>query len=176
MRLFIAIDFDSINGYLKEIQSQLLEISNLSLVTSFHLTLKFLGEVEEENYSLIKSKLKEIKFEKFNIFLDKVGVFETRGEPGVVFVSIKQQINLLELQKSIESALSGFSSDFDFTAHVTLARARKLDDKKQFIGKIIKIQFKNLSVTVDKFELMKSELTRKGPAYTVIEPFKCSNL
>ena len=55
MRLFIAIDFKEQEDYFKELQKQIPEdIAVIKKVDSFHLTLKFLGDVEEPHLDQLK--------------------------------------------------------------------------------------------------------------------------
>ena len=59
MRLFIAIDVSKeVHDYLPKVQSQL--DNNLRFVKSFHLTLKYLGEVSEDLIPNINTELENI--------------------------------------------------------------------------------------------------------------------
>ena len=75
MRLFIAIDFNELNDYFLDVQKSLPTSAKLGFTNSFHLTLKFLGEVDKNKVSSIIESLKKIKFEKFSVYLDSLGVF-----------------------------------------------------------------------------------------------------
>ena len=75
MRLFIGTNFNELNIYFAELQNQLPKNARLSLTKLFHLTLKFLGEVQPSKVEEIVNILKNIKFEKLDVFLDSVGIF-----------------------------------------------------------------------------------------------------
>jgi len=64
MRTFIAIEMPKeIKEILLDAQKQInTEKAKIRLTKAFHLTLKFLGEVEEKKIEEIKSALKKIKF------------------------------------------------------------------------------------------------------------------
>ena len=91
MRLFIAIHFNELKEYFYELQKQLPENAKLSLTKSFHMTLKFLGEVQPEKVDEIIGILKTIKFEKFKVFLDSMGIFPTENHIRVVWAGLKPE-------------------------------------------------------------------------------------
>jgi len=75
MRLFIAIDLDN-ESYFKEIQDKIgSNGSKINFTKTFHLTLKFLGEVDESQVPKLKELLQKVKFESFKIKTTKIGVF-----------------------------------------------------------------------------------------------------
>ena len=77
MRLFIAIDFDD-KSYFKEMQDQIpTDTAKLNLTGSYHLTLKFLGEVEDNKADMIKERLGKIKVEPFSVSTGRVGFFHS---------------------------------------------------------------------------------------------------
>jgi len=78
MRLFIAIDFKE--NYLKELQDKIPDdIANIKKVSSYHLTLKFLGDLEEPHLEKIKAALSKIKFKPFKTNLSNLGFFPSEG-------------------------------------------------------------------------------------------------
>ena len=97
MRLFIAADFNELKGYFIELQKLLPKNAKLSLTRTFHITLKFLGEVQPDKVEEIISKLKAIKFQQFTVFLDSIGIFPTEDYIRVVWVGIKPEDKILEL-------------------------------------------------------------------------------
>lgn len=166
MRLFIAIDFDEIKDYFIELQRQLPKNARLSLTKTFHLTLKFLGEFQSDKVETIINSLKNIKFEAFPVFLDSIGIFPTENYIRVVWVGLKPEDKILELQKNIDESLKSlFREEKDFKAHITIARVKYPEDKKQFLQQIKKIKVENKRVEIKDFRLVKSTLTPKGPIY-----------
>lgn len=173
MRAFIAIELpEEIKDYLKELQKELMGI-RVSFVKDFHLTLKFLGEVDEFTLEKIKNKLKEIKFEPFSLKLTNIGVFPNESYIRVVWVGAEPEQKVVELQKKVENSLFDFKfkKDYEFKAHLTLARVKFIDDKTAFVDKIKKLEVKPLEFEVSSFSLMKSTLTGEGPVYEELEKF-----
>ncbi|HHI03979.1 MAG TPA: RNA 2',3'-cyclic phosphodiesterase, partial [Candidatus Woesearchaeota archaeon] len=106
MRTFIAIEMPKeIKEILLEAQKQInTEKAKIRPAKAFHLTLKFLGEVEEKKIEDIKSALKEIKFEKFSTALTEIGVFPNESYIRVVWAGLNDSENkITNLQKEIDS-------------------------------------------------------------------------
>jgi 2'-5' RNA ligase len=134
--------------------------------------LKFLGEVKPENVEFVISNLKKIKFRKFPIFLDTVGIFPSENYIRVVWVGLKPEDRILELQKGIDETLNQlFRKEKDFKAHITLARVKYPEDKKQFVEELKKIKVENRKVEIKDFRLIKSTLTPKEPIYEDLAVF-----
>ena len=172
MRLFVAIDFNELNNYFIELQKQLPQSAKLSLVKSFHLTLKFLGDVQPNKVSEITDILKEIKFESFNVNLDSIGIFPTENYIRVVWIGLNPEEKIIELQKQVDDSLKNlFKREKDFKAHITLARVRYPTDKKSFVDGIKKIKVDNKIIEIKDFRLVNSSLTPQGPVYEDLEVF-----
>lgn len=164
-----------------EIIKELIRIQDLLLNSPFigkttepenlHLTLKFLGELTEEEIESTKEKLRKIKFNKFKSELMQTGNFKFRGSPKIVWVKIKGK-DLLELQKKIDVCLEDkFEKEKKFMSHLTIARIKYVKDSLDFINKLRAIQPKKLSFDVEKFYLMSSKLDPIGPTYKILEEF-----
>jgi 2'-5' RNA ligase len=176
MRLFIAIEIpEDVKDYLARIQEKICNDTNkIGYVNKnqIHLTLKFLGEVQPDKAEKIKNILKKIKFGKFSVYLDSIGVFPSESYIRVVWVGLKPEKQILELQKDIDEKLKGlFKKEKAFKAHVTLARVKYIEDKERFIIKLKNIEIENKNVEMNNFKLMKSTLTPEGPVYEDLEVF-----
>ena len=66
-----------------------------------HLTLKFLGEVQPDKAEKVKEELKKIKFKPFSVYLDSTGVFPSESYIRVVWIGLKPENDILELQSNI---------------------------------------------------------------------------
>jgi len=171
IRTFISVDIPRrIQREIKKLQDELpgfegkrTELENL------HLTLKFLGEVDEEKIEEIKKRLRDVKFEKFDTKIGGVGVFSPKFVK-IVWVHLK---NCNRLQKVIDEALSGmFEKERRFMSHLTIARVKFLKNKNYFLGELDKIKIHpGLKFNVNNFELKKSTLTPEGPVYESLERY-----
>ncbi|HLC98575.1 MAG TPA: RNA 2',3'-cyclic phosphodiesterase [Candidatus Nanoarchaeia archaeon] len=177
MRLFIGFDASS-EAKEEIIQAQKsLKDSKLNLAKDFHLTLKFLGEVKESKVDEIGKKLEDVGFESFEAELDSIGVFPGEDYIKVVWVGLEPKYEITQLQKSIENALEGlFPKDDRFHPHITIARVKFINDKKQFKDDLKAIQIRRVKFMVDRFKLIKSVLGPQGPLYEVIKELKARNI
>lgn len=168
MRLFIAADFNELKDYFTGLQKQLPE-SRSTLPKDFHLTLKFLGEVEDSKVEKIREALRKIKFKPFEAKVTKIGYFAPKFLK-VVFVDVDNEIS--KLQSEIESKLEAmFKKEANFHPHLTIARIKFVNDKKKYIEALNKIKTEEKKVKIDSFQLIKSTLTPEGPVYEVVEEY-----
>ena len=166
MRLFIAIDFNELKDYFVYLQNLLPKNAKLSLTKTFHITLKFLGDVQPDKAEKIVEILKKIRFEAFSVFLDSIGIFPTENYIRVVWVGLKPEEKILELQNKIDDALNPlFKKEKGFKAHITLARVKYPEDKKMFVEQVKKIKVENKKIEIKYFKLIKSTLNPKGSVY-----------
>jgi len=178
MRCFISIDLESeIKKEIKCIQEKLrkkvLFTGKFTEIENLHLTLKFLGEIDEEKIEEVKKLLSKIKFSEFEISLGEVGVFSVKF-PRIIWIKLNG-IGIWDLQKQIDSALGGlFPAEEKFMGHVTLARIKKVGDRKEFLDYLKSVKCKNLKFNVKEFSFKKSELFSDGPKYEDIENYKFS--
>lgn len=168
MRVFIAIEVPFEKEF-KEFQEKIKEFGGFNFPKQFHLTLKFLGEVNE--VEKIKEKLREIKFKPFKVRLGNIGVFPHEKRINIIWVSLIPDDKIKKLQKSIEDILESFfgREKREFKAHVTLARVKFVRDKEKLLESLntkINGEFK-----IDNFKLIKSELNSEGAKYTILEEY-----
>ncbi|MBN2368604.1 RNA 2',3'-cyclic phosphodiesterase [Candidatus Woesearchaeota archaeon] len=178
MRLFIAIDFpDNFLDIPKSIQASLFDISvRAKLTSSFHLTLRFLGEVSDSQKEQIVEKLSGISFPSFTLCTSSLGVFPNNKYIRVVWLGLENSEELKILQKNIESSLSSFSfrKDFAFHPHITLARVSNVDNKSAFLDKMRGLSHRKACFEVDRFTLYESVLKPQGPEYKKLKEFSAS--
>lgn len=158
--------------------NELKEIGNLSIVKkeNFHITLKFLGEVNEKTIAEISNKLKFLeKYEKFKISLYGIGTFPNENYVRVLWIGVNEgNEKIIEIQKEIDEILKyKFSNEKNFVPHLTIARVKSINNKEKLKNFINKYRnFKFLEFQCNEILLMKSELKKEGANYSVIEKFK----
>ena len=165
MRLFIAIDLpleaknslDSLKPELSKIRARLVPKDN------YHVTLKFLGEVEDEFVPRIISSLQEIKFQPFRVSLEAAGAFPGEHIANSIWVSAGPAEHLMRVKELVDRALPRFRDEHAFKAHITLARLES-EDVRDVLARINQ-RLEKKEILVSRVTLYKSTLTPKGPVY-----------
>jgi 2'-5' RNA ligase len=175
MRCFIAVNVDNplVSSFIDEL-SEVGAALRLVKPENLHLTLKFLGEVEEDSIDDVQKAMDEslVGFGPFEVSLHGTGAFPSQNYMRVVWVGMqKNRERLIELQKAIDENLVplGFAREKRFHPHLTLARVKSQKGKaglKAFISKNQERLFGKLKV--GSVKLKKSVLSPKGPIYSTI--------
>ena len=174
MRCFIGIDLP--NVAIKEIQKiqKKLEPNFTGRLTSsenLHLTLKFLGEIEEDAINDVKKRLPSITHPPFELTLKDVGVFSQKFIK-IIWVKVSD----VPLQPLVDNCLKDiFELENRFMGHITIARVRSLADNKSFLQLINATTVNEVSFMVKDFYLKESILTLDGPIYKDIDRYKLSS-
>ena len=186
MRAFIAVDLsEEIRNRIASLEADFAQLGLQGTVKSVdprlaHQTVKFLGEVPDEDVEQITAALAGIRQNPFEIELRGVGFFpkaslEKARNIRVIWVGMRSgQVQLKALQKEVESAMYalGYPLERRFSAHVTLCRVkrpfRSKSELKRVLTKIGELHDAEVGkMRVDELKLKKSTLTPKGP-YTRI--------
>jgi RNA 2',3'-cyclic 3'-phosphodiesterase len=145
IRAFIAVGIEpktvrKIAEAVQEIKSRAPAIRWASL-TNLHLTLRFLGDVEEATVEPIARALREHvgPFPRFTINAKGLGVFPGVKRPRVLWVGLEGN-QLIELASTVETALKslGFApEERDFKPHLTIGRWRQAEKSAtQFVAEL----------------------------------------
>jgi 2'-5' RNA ligase len=144
---------------------------------SIHLTLKFLGEIDDAKVRDAASELQKAAqgIGPFTLELEGVGSFPNARNPRVLWAGIKENVELLKLQKNVDERLESIGFEADnrpFTPHLTLCRIKSAEDGRS-LGKLLsetKPEAKT-AFTVTSFAFMKSVLKPSGAEHTPIQEF-----
>jgi 2'-5' RNA ligase len=186
MRCFIAIDIDENNRTaLGDLQQQLkskvdVKRSDVKWVKpgNIHLTLKFLGEIKDEQVVDVCNIVKEVagRHNSFELWIESVGHFGGRSARVLWVGTGEGREKLLELQKDLEQELASAGWPAEkraYSGHLTLCRVR--NPKAGF--KLVQVveQYKDFKVgdmPADSIKVFQSELTPAGPIYTILGEYK----
>ena len=181
MRAFIAMELsDKMRNELHRLQEKLKEESrDIKWVKpeNIHLTLKFLGEIDDERIETVKAALGAIssRNQSFEISLFKLGAFPGLDDPRVIWVGIDKSCSLVEsIALSIEKDLGekGFPpEERAFSAHLTLGRVKSGRNRSDLKNKLLSIEVGQETALVDRITLFRSTLTPEGPIYAEIAHF-----
>ena len=136
---------------------------------NFHLTLRFIGEVEPLQAEEIDHALPTVRVPAFELNLAGVGTFAKAGRAAALWVGADRNPALDHLQTKIETALrrSGLEPERRrFAPHVTLARLDNVPEAK--IAAYVQAHnlFRAAPVRMALFTLFSSVLGRDGSVYT----------
>tara|TARA_Y100000310_G_scaffold337122_1_gene423369 strand:- start:8078 stop:8617 length:540 start_codon:yes stop_codon:yes gene_type:complete len=179
MRCFIALELSE--EALSELEKIQQELKKKDLFTgtfpkkeNIHLTLKFLGDVDEKTLKQTREALKNIKFSELQVSLKETGVF-SGNFIRVIWVGLEGK-GIKELQKTIDKELTPiFNKNNKFSTHITIARVKNIKDKKQLLDTINQIKPNKTSFKISKFTIKCSTLTPEGPVYKDIEEYPAKN-
>ena len=92
----------------------------------YHLTLSFIGNVDEPTAQEVERELSYVRFPAFYMALKEIGYFETGDIPHHLWTGISPDKALRELQEKVANAVRHAGADgqdkFKFHPHVTLAK------------------------------------------------------
>lgn len=183
-RTFIAIPFSTgLKNNIREFEVKFKKESGyqgkIIPPEKIHLTLKFLGDTEEELFSNIKQGLQKASkgIGSFKIKIVGLGVFPNLRRPRVIWLGLDNiPNNLVQLHENIDHEISplGFPAENRaFKPHLTISRVKKRIKDDRFF------QFfkQNMTTvigedTITEVHHIESKLTPKGAIYTVINSVK----
>ena len=186
MRVFIAIDIgDKIRKQLGDLQQQLIDTADIKKSDAkwvkpenIHLTLKFLGEIEDERAVEVCNIAGDVagKHNSFELNVESVGCFGGRSARILWVGAGEGDDNLLGFQKDLEGqlALAGWPKETrEFSGHLTLCRIRnpKAGLKLAQISEDYR-NFKLGTISAEAVSVYQSRLTPTGPVYTLLANYK----
>jgi 2'-5' RNA ligase len=184
LRTFIAIDLGkAIRDRLVALQENLarsgtevkwVEPENL------HVTLLFLGEVDERDVPQVCQVVAEAAQQQtsFPLSVENAGCFPNVRRPRVLWVGVgegKQEVCILHdaLEKPLLELGCYRREERQYTPHITLGRVKSDRPTDKLASALLKhAGWKGGETTVREVLIMSSELTSKGPIYTVLSRAK----
>lgn len=177
MRTFIAVEIP--DGQKKIVYNSIQEFKRLNLPVKWvayenlHITLKFLGEIDENKLSQILPVLSEIsnRTKSFTMQLENFGCFPSIRNPRVLWIGVSQGSDeSISLATELENSLVkyGFKKENKkFHPHLTIGRIKTFCKVEHIINRTIKTDPFN----VNELILFKSTLLPAGAIYEKIKIF-----
>ena len=183
MRTFIAIELpQDIRTHLAGLQNELKKAgADVKWVeeANIHITLKFLGEVNDQQLAEVKKVLEGAAYasKQFSMRVSSLGAFPKVSFPKVIWVGIdKGDAETQHIVQDLEDRLVRLGIPQEqrpFSSHITIGRTRselnrvRLAQELDSLAGQLAGQTQEFNVT--KITLFKSTLTPKGPLYEVIK-------
>ena len=178
MRCFIAIELsEAVKSVLSVIEEELKKTgADVRWVKpeNIHLTIKFLGNIEEKIKEKIIESLKIVcsKYEHFSVELKGIGMFPNLKSPRVLWVGIGNNEILKGIQEEIDEGMGKAGLEREnrkFTAHLTIGRISSLRGKEHLVKAMKTYENKNFEkMNVASISFIRSDLHPEGARYTNI--------
>ncbi|MGH8059901.1 MAG: RNA 2',3'-cyclic phosphodiesterase, partial [Candidatus Entotheonellia bacterium] len=143
--------------------------------SGFHLTLKFLGEVEPPRIERIVSCMVETSrmWAPFSVTVAGVGLFPQNPQPRILWAGIQdvsQHLGQLQQTMDFQLACIGFPRENRlFRPHLTLARLKRIDRWEEFKACVARHADDTLGrMDVGRLELLESQLHSTGAHYSTL--------
>jgi 2'-5' RNA ligase len=186
MRLFVAFDIDEamrdrllafaaeLSGFCPQLRWVRPE--------SWHVTLKFLGEVPQSGLDQLTQALAEVPAESVELRFYGYGFFPTRESWHTFSIGVEANPKILRLAQAIEEALFRLKvprSKHSFRPHLTLARRPRGSALEDGGGPVERLEEKLMSaptpefgtLSLREFCLYQSELSASGSHYSKLGHF-----
>ena len=185
IRSFVAIEISpDIKAHIKGVQNEFkASTSDVRWVRSegMHLTLKFLGGIEQERIPEIANVLKECSTATgpFSLGIRSLGAFPNETNPKVIWIGVEDESGRLQaVQQAMEKGLSaiGFKAEKRaFTPHLTLGRLKSPKGKRAISQQLeASRKYDCGTFAVKEICLFKSDLKPSGAVYTKLKTFELS--
>ncbi len=186
IRSFLAFELShDVKGFiahiLKEARSELNGVRWVP-VENIHLTVVFMGDVEEGTLVEVKESVANAckTYGPFDASVSGIGIFGSLNFPRVLWVGLLGDIERMgHFKAALEKRLEPFGvkrEERAFRPHLTLGRFKQgFDEKERLSGFIERFRaIKGPSLTFKELCLFKSQLTPQGSIYTKLEAWELS--
>jgi len=180
MRLFVALELpaavrENLGALLKALravspQTRWVRPENL------HLTLKFIGEVPETEFAVIREALAAARSDQpVTLEFRGLGFFPNEKRPRVFWAGIEASPNLKTLAAEIDRAMEKLGIPCEqrpFSPHLTLARFEPPELPEKLRSAIEENAAREFgSFRTNQYQLIESKLKPSGAEYTTVESF-----
>ena len=138
-------------------------------VENYHVTLRFIGDVDERTADDIAEELSRIRRSRFEVRIEGVMAFGGK-QPHSLVAKVSQTAPLMELQAEHERICQRLGLPAEprrFTPHVTIARCKGVSHEAVATWLALRGGFSGSAWTPERFVLYSSRASRGGGPYLV---------
>lgn len=172
-RLFLALVItDETKQAINQWRARHMETLNKPPVPAenYHVTLVYMGAIEQSKYTTLVEKLKEVRSDAFSLTFNKTDHF--KGPKALVLTPSTIPPKLIELQRNINRVVKQEDLPFEtrtYNPHITLYR--KVSDEAFEMLEEDGLPLPHLELPVEHFALYESVSTDSGVQYRKLEEF-----
>jgi len=182
VRTFIAIDLEpglktALQGLIRILKTAGADV-RWAQANGLHLTLKFLGEIDEEKAVVVKRTLHEVagRQASFPLRLEGMGAFPGEHNPRILWAGFAAEPGLLAFQDELERELEreGFPREpRAFHPHLTLGRVKGPGRVREVMFELEKHRLDSLGeMPVHRVSLFESRLRPEGAEYRLLADYE----
>ena len=182
IRSFIAIPVPEISKIIKQMLMTTFDDQKVNIRwvkhSNLHLTLKFIGNMPENNISDYNAELKKIIecYNSFRLTLSGTGCFPNKSKPTVLYLGIDCLDNSLSLLYQEVSEFFKIKGYFDptnkpFFPHITIARIKYPQKITPDVQTFLNSSYDSVDFTVNHLQFLSSEMLPKGIFYNLLGTF-----
>lgn len=183
-RLFVALKIpDEIIKKIFELRNEILPDwgkYKWEKENKIHLTLKFIGEVDDNKVGQISQSLSFIEnYFKFDCKLSRFGFFFKKGAAKILWVGLASDNTLYKLVEEINNILEKLSipkEERKFKSHLTLLRLKNKDYYRFPVKNFQEFTIPEIKFTTNETLLIKSKLLPETSEYTIIKKYKLKDM
>ncbi len=179
IRTFIAFDTpEEIREEIRKVQDTLRSAGadvRWETADKFHVTIKFLGDVEESRLPGVLSRISGVLNGRppFTVVYEKVGVFPDLKRPRVIWIGCDNPDGtLLAMKEALDRELEPLGFEIEerrFRPHVTLGRVRSPGKIKNLTPMLESLTFGARNGRIDVVSVMRSVLKPQGAEYSILQ-------
>jgi len=183
-RIFTAIDISDearrkISEYIEDLRG---EFSDLRVgwerAEKLHLTLKFLGDIDEMRLKSLFEAVEETAGQllNFKLQISGTGAFPSPRNARILWLGVRDERGSLPRLNEIletECERKGFEKERrNFKPHLTIARLREPPQSKELVGKHLRNDFASIEFEVSEIVIYESQLQKSGSIYSIVSKHK----
>lgn len=181
IRLFVGVSLPvEVRDYLLGLQTGI-RSARWQRDDQLHLSLKFIGEVEEPVAHDLAVALADIRMAPFALALDGAGLFGSMTAPRTLWAGVSPVDEVTRLRDKVEMAAVRIGLPVErrkFMPHVTLARMPGRRSAESGLATFFEAYgaLKTPSFMVEDFALFRSQLSRDGSVYHIEEHYPLAGI
>lgn len=184
LRTFISIPLPHVVKSVKQMLTSTFETDRVKIRwvkhNNLHLTLHFLGFTPEDDIPMIEKEISDVisDLKPFDLTISRTGCFPDSLKPSVLYLGVDNDLkalNDLVNKLSFKMTTLGYKRrDENFTPHVTIGKINYPQKFKPDLSIFLNSSYENIQFSVDKIQLLSSEVLSEGVVYNILNTFSLS--